>query len=696
MLILVVSLFLLPTLTITAKASDPSTQSNSAGFALRFGGTDDYVDVGDRNSLESLSAMTVEAWIRLSSSSGDQAVISKYRHNSNDNLDDTFYLGVLNGTGRWQLNSGDSYSVVNGNIKVDDGFWLHVAGTWNGSTMRLYIDGVLDVSLAYAGSGQTNDVDTPITIGRSVNVGTPAWFLDGQIDDVRVWSVARSQTEIQTLMNRSLSGNEVGLLAYWDLDEGSGQITYDATDNHNNGQLGSTLVDDGNDPVWITSNAPLFYGTVPTLMPVWKALLLVYHNIDVDYVDHDGNPQHLTTTMPENEVLKGLWAFRQYASIAHDFSEGQAVIQYDAVHVSRPIISLTSMGDSYWVSPTDSRQELDQYAPSGAYDSIHVYWPQTDFSTGQQIPSFGWGWGLRPSSWSNGATYATVANAPDWMWELPTVGEPWLHEWLHGVCDYYSDQGYTMPTGNADGASSHGYIWSSTTGWGNYYRDLMTGRVLENSAYTGISADAWQSGTILGYEANVVADYFCTSTINAYQRSGTVVWQSNQQNVLLGNSAPADNRLYASANFSHDFTVVGRAYIPSSGVGAYDTVAVALRNDQVEYWATLAYGTNLTERNHISIMRNDSWGTLIPFTLNPGWYTIKVMVDYQNEIIRMKAWADGDNEPDWQTSRTLDSGWVVTDVGFRHYGQGTSVDDLFVIGTGGGGENKVFLPIVLK
>jgi len=63
----------------------------------------------------------------------------------------------------------------------------------------------------------------------------------------------------------------------------------------------------------------------------------------------------------------------------------------------------------------------------------------------------------------------------------------------------------------------------------------------------------------------------------------------------------------------------------------------------------------------------------------PGWYTVKVFVSYRSGIMRMKAWAEGDNEPAWQVSRSLDPGWRATRVGFRHYGQGTFVDDLMVV-----------------
>lgn len=70
--------------------------------------------------------------------------------------------------------------------------------------------------------------------------------------------------------------------------------------------------------------------------PVWRALLLVYHQIDVDYVDSNSTPRHLTATMPAEEMQMAVRSFRQAASIAHDFSNGEAIIQYDVRHITRP------------------------------------------------------------------------------------------------------------------------------------------------------------------------------------------------------------------------------------------------------------------------------------------------------------------------------------------------------------------------
>lgn len=230
-------------------------------------------------------------------------------------------------------------------------------------------------------------------------------------------------------------------------------------------------------------------------MTVWKAILLVYESISVAYPAGWWRSRQFACTLSQDEINDGVSSFQHFSSLVKDLSNGEAEVSYEIVYADRCLDSLTSMGGGkFWPSPDDTRQELDYFAPAGKYDSVFVLWPQTNLKVGRRIPSGGWGLGMRASDWSNGATYATVANAHSSVWNVPAVGEVWLHEWLHGVCHHFEQKGYVMPSGDADGGSRHGYIQSATTGWTEYYRDLMTGRVLEDGVHLGITAEAWRNG----------------------------------------------------------------------------------------------------------------------------------------------------------------------------------------------------------
>jgi hypothetical protein len=90
-----------------------------------------------------------------------------------------------------------------------------------------------------------------------VYLGRSESSFHGVIDEVRIWSVTRSRAEIQADMNRKLDGSEPGLVGYWRLDEGGGQVVSDATGN-SDGWLGSTSASEGDDPLWVVSDAPVW------------------------------------------------------------------------------------------------------------------------------------------------------------------------------------------------------------------------------------------------------------------------------------------------------------------------------------------------------------------------------------------------------------------------------------------------------
>jgi hypothetical protein len=221
----------------------------------------------------------------------------------------------------------------------------------------------------------------------------------------------------------------------------------------------------------------------------WGALLIVYRRIAVR------EPVPFTHTLSNEEIAVAVDSFLRFPALAARLSDGEAVVEASWIQSLRRLDSLTPMGEGIaWPSPTDVQAELDEYAEEGAYDSVFVLWPQRDLAAGSAVPTGGWGLAIPATDWSNGATYATVANAEARLWAGPERGEIWLHEWLHGVCAFYAGRGFEMPAGDADGAERHGYRHSATAGWCDYYADLMTGRVEVGGRRLGITPAAWRTG----------------------------------------------------------------------------------------------------------------------------------------------------------------------------------------------------------
>lgn len=83
---------------------------------------------------------------------------------------------------------------------------------------------------------------------------------DGVIDEVRIWTTARSEQQIREHMNQLVDPDEPGLAAYWRFDEGTGDTVYDLTGNGYQGQLGSFPGRDPADPLWVPSDVPTAVG----------------------------------------------------------------------------------------------------------------------------------------------------------------------------------------------------------------------------------------------------------------------------------------------------------------------------------------------------------------------------------------------------------------------------------------------------
>lgn len=220
-----------------------------------------------------------------------------------------------------------------------------------------------------------------------------------------------------------------------------------------------------------------------------KAILLVYPRIDFL---GESQTTRFVHTLPDTEVEDAIESFRHFPELVTELTQGLVLIEFEIVSAERSLTTLTATGpDQFWPSPDDTRPELETLVPPYRYDSVFVLWPQSNLATGASIRAAGWGLAIAAGPWSNWATYATVANARTATWRVPRLGEVWLHEWLHGVCAFFAQRGYSMPAGDADGGGRHGYKQSPESGWTQYYRDLMTANVSENGRRLGIPLDAW-------------------------------------------------------------------------------------------------------------------------------------------------------------------------------------------------------------
>jgi hypothetical protein len=202
----------------------PQWTTGPLGGALQFDGVGDYVDCGTSLAFDIVSQITVAAWVNTKDAGddkhhpyvtkGDHTYALKHRHLPEDPVN---YIEFFIYDSDWQ----------SARFPVDPNFnheWHHVAGTYDGNRVRLYIDGVRKADPNYTGSIAVRPAD-PVSIGA--NSEWPDRSFQGAIDDVRIYNRALSDAEIGDV----LRGGAVipgPLVAHWALDEAGSVMTVTA------------------------------------------------------------------------------------------------------------------------------------------------------------------------------------------------------------------------------------------------------------------------------------------------------------------------------------------------------------------------------------------------------------------------------------------------------------------------------------
>jgi glucose/arabinose dehydrogenase/PKD repeat protein len=168
-----------------------STASGRFGRALSFDGVNDRVDVPDSSSLDLTTGMTLEAWVKPTTISGWRTAILKERGTTD--LDYALYAS--NGSRPRVENYTGVETGTNGTAGLPLNAWTHLAATYDGANLRLYVNGALVATKA--ASGPMPNTANPLRIG-----GNAIWgeYFSGLIDEVRVYNRALSEAEVKADM----------------------------------------------------------------------------------------------------------------------------------------------------------------------------------------------------------------------------------------------------------------------------------------------------------------------------------------------------------------------------------------------------------------------------------------------------------------------------------------------------------------
>lgn len=182
-------------------------------------GSYDYISVPDDPSLDFTNAFTYEAWVNFDQVTvstpgyGWRSLFTKSRYTESYGL----MVYAPDGTLRFYhpgFGTGATDYNWSGTLAADT--WYHVAVTFDGTKVAIYINGV-EVSSQTAAAGSLTPNNNVLNIGLS---GVDPYAFDGSMDEVRFWNIARTSADINATKDTTLEGNESGLVLYYDFNEG--------------------------------------------------------------------------------------------------------------------------------------------------------------------------------------------------------------------------------------------------------------------------------------------------------------------------------------------------------------------------------------------------------------------------------------------------------------------------------------------
>ena len=214
--------------------------------SLNFNGTNQYLNIPQPNTNFGTSNFSLSSWVKVGATSNYARVFSQETSARAGYLLAETPTGVVD----FETYESNSATSITTTAKISDSKWHLLTATRSGSTISIYIDGVLSAST----SGTIRNVTTTSNLFLGCqSYGGLGSCLGGSIDDARIYSTALTPSQISALYNGGVgTPNQIGsgLVAWYRMDEGSGQVVSDSSGNANNGYLGATSGSEGTDPTW--------------------------------------------------------------------------------------------------------------------------------------------------------------------------------------------------------------------------------------------------------------------------------------------------------------------------------------------------------------------------------------------------------------------------------------------------------------
>jgi len=224
-------------------------KSQAYNKSLKFDGLESYVYLADNLNEAALptKAISVETWVKLKSTNTWGGYIGAVQDNGDyekgwvlGNYQNAFSFALAS-QGTDDGNGNLTYLTADHVIEQDQ--WYHVAGTYDGAMMKIYVNGQLKGYSTAQSGNILYDLASYFSLGAYYD-DNEFNVLDGQLDEIRLWQTALTREVIQDWMHQELNSNHpdyANLISYWDFNVLHGDTLIDAN-SENNGQVRKTSI----------------------------------------------------------------------------------------------------------------------------------------------------------------------------------------------------------------------------------------------------------------------------------------------------------------------------------------------------------------------------------------------------------------------------------------------------------------------
>ncbi len=281
--------------------------------ALLFSGDNqDNVDLNNPlvlNNLTPSSSFTMTIWFNISSLPDDGIFLSKTSDDGSGNVDHEFAFGYAD--------SSDKVFAIVGNTVIQssstnfaDAKWHHAAVTSDGSNFTLYVDGIQE---ATGSNGTQQASGAQWVLGGRDTSATGSGIIDplaGKVDELRIFNVERTQSEIRNNIGHEISTSTSGLVAYYKMNKDAAGFLIDYAGSNDGTVNGAVQLGTSTAPVADACIYSLGDGDITNNTDVWMDVELTTESTDYTYtaMQVDSVPQYINGMTYVADHYWDIWA----------------------------------------------------------------------------------------------------------------------------------------------------------------------------------------------------------------------------------------------------------------------------------------------------------------------------------------------------------------------------------------------------